>query len=92
MVWTFTFLSEYVILLTFSVLQCVIRIIVVDCGDLAPPMNGNVSVDGTVYESVAMYVCYDGYILMGERHRVCLDNGSWSHEQPLCERKISLTK
>ena len=66
--------------------------IVVDCGDLAPPMNGNVSMDGTVYESVAMYVCYDGYILMGERHRVCLDNGSWSHEQPLCERKISLTR
>jgi hypothetical protein len=66
--------------------------IVVNCGGLTSPLNGNVSMDGTVYESIAMYTCYDGYILMGECHRLCLENGSWSHKQPSCERKISSTK
>lgn len=64
---------------------------VADCGSLSPPLNGDVSMNGTVYESVAMYTCHDGYTLMGEHHRrICLDNSSWSHQQPLCECKISL--
>lgn len=96
LVWAFTFLSEYVILTAFSVFQCNVCIarivIVVNCGGLTSPLNGNVSVNGTVYESTATYMCYDGYILMGEHHRHCLANGSWSHKQPSCERKISLTK
>ena len=72
------------------IILCII--IVINCGDLTSPLNGNVSVDGTVYESTAMYMCNDGYILVGEHHRHCLANGSWSHKQPLCERKISLNK
>ena len=62
--------------------------IVADCGALDPPLNGTVSVDKTVYESIAMYTCDDGYILMGERHRLCLANGSWSNEEPMCKHKI----
>ena len=94
MVRTFTFLSEYVILNSFFLVHVTVHMYictVVDCGSLSPPLNGDVSMNGTVYESVAKYTCHDGYTLMGEHHRrICLDNSSWSHQQPLCERKISL--
>ena len=36
------------------------------------------------YNSVATYTCSRGYVLDGQEERVCQENGSWSHERPVC--------
>ena len=32
------------------------------------------------------YRCFDGYQLIGNAHRACLDNGQWSGRLPICRR------
>ncbi|XP_064397052.1 sushi, von Willebrand factor type A, EGF and pentraxin domain-containing protein 1-like isoform X2 [Halichondria panicea] len=57
----------------------------VDCGSLSNPTNGMVSLDSTLRGSVAAYSCQDNYTLEGVALLVCMDNGEWSEEEPLCE-------
>ena len=57
---------------------------VVDCGNLMDPANGAVSLTTTTYNSVATYSCNDGYTLVGDTSRTCLDDGSWSGTAPTC--------
>lgn len=44
-------------------------------------------VTGTTFESVAVYVCNDGYELGGVHTRECLGNATWSASEPTCDRK-----
>ena len=57
----------------------------VDCGTLSSPMNGDVSLTGTTFESTAEYTCDSGFLLMGVESRQCLANRTWSDESPTCE-------
>ncbi|XP_064397056.1 sushi, von Willebrand factor type A, EGF and pentraxin domain-containing protein 1-like isoform X3 [Halichondria panicea] len=57
----------------------------VDCGSLSNPTNGMVSLDSTLRGSEAAYSCQENYTLVGVALRVCMDNGEWSEEEPLCE-------
>ena len=61
-------------------------LIAFDCGDLPPPMNGQVSIsNGTLYPSgSAVYECDIGFNLLGSMYRSCLFNG-WSGVEPICE-------
>lgn len=59
----------------------------ITCPVLSNPANGQVLVDSRVFGSVAIYVCDDGFVLVGEGTRVCSENGQWSGTEPQCEGK-----
>ena len=61
--------------------------IVVDCGPLERPEGGMVLVNTTTFQSVANYSCNDGYILVGESARTCLNSSDWSRSAPYCTCK-----
>ena len=62
----------------------------VDCGPLDPPMDGSVTLTGTVFGSVATYSCNDGFRLEGEETRECQANSLWSGRAPTCTRKYCI--
>lgn len=76
--WIYSY--EYTLIFT-------IHILVVDCGDLDPPANGDVEFSETTFESEANYSCDLNYRLEGPDRRECMENGEWSNGEPICERK-----
>ena len=46
--------------------------------------DGLVCYNGTAAGSRAVYVCNDGFILMGNEIRVCQSNGNWNGSIPWC--------
>ena len=56
-----------------------------DCGDLPDPINGTVTLNGTVEGSIANYTCDGGFLLDGPVVRMCGSNGMWSGSTPQCE-------
>ena len=59
----------------------------VDCGALEDPVDGQVDISNTTFESAANYTCDLGYSLNGNTSRTCEANGKWSGDPPLCECK-----
>ena len=59
----------------------------IDCGRLSSPENGAVTFRSTTFGSRADYSCNDGFLLLGLSSRMCMENGSWSGEAPVCEGK-----
>ena len=57
----------------------------VDCGELSHPISGTVSLANTVHNSIATYTCEPGNSLVGNRTRVCQDDGLWSGSAPICQ-------
>ncbi len=57
------------------------------CGRPPKPVYGYVSFESTNYGAVATYYCDKGYAFSkkGAQHRVCLENGHWSGETPVCQ-------
>ena len=55
----------------------------------APPSirNGGVHVMGEGVGSYSNYTCIIGFMLVGNRKRECLRNGTWSGTKPVCKRK-----
>ena len=66
----------------------VIVFVAVDCGSLTSPVNGNISLSGTTFESVADYTCQAGYLLVGSESRLCQANRTWSGDSPICEGQL----
>ena len=75
-----------------DVLDC---LVVIDCGGLPDPGDGQVtftpgavvSVD-TGLNAVATYTCSEGYSLDGDVMRTCQANGQWDGAEPSCTRKL----
>ena len=61
--------------------------IVVDCGSLTDPDNGQVSATTTTYTSTADYTCDTGYSLVGVNQRNCTAAGTWTDGEPTCDSK-----
>ena len=59
----------------------VMNCILVDCGELSHPTNGQV----TILRFIATYKCDLGYTLVGDDSQTCLINGAWSDSPPLCQ-------
>nr|XP_046241528.1 sushi domain-containing protein 2 isoform X2 [Scatophagus argus] len=57
---------------------------VVSCGWLPTPNNGKKN--GTQYleGNTLSFTCNEGYILYGSTERTCLDDGTWTGQQPYC--------
>ena len=58
---------------------------IANCGPLQHPINGQVTLSGTVFESIANYSCNLLYSIIGDTSRECLANGTWSGIEPHCE-------
>ena len=60
------------------------------CSVLDNPAFGTVSITGRTPGSVATYMCNPGYVLVGNRTRLCeeldVDAADWSGEAPICQR------
>ncbi|XP_013784842.1 sushi, von Willebrand factor type A, EGF and pentraxin domain-containing protein 1-like [Limulus polyphemus] len=63
-----------------SVPRCEIR----KCPQPSPPKDGSVSSNGITYGSVISYSCVKGFSLNGLKERRCLEDGTWSGEEPFC--------
>lgn len=68
---------SYVLLLFFFSL-------VISCGGLPSPPNGNKIGTLTVYGATAIFTCNTGYTLVGSHVRECLANGLWSGTETQC--------
>jgi len=58
--------------------------LVISCGDLGTPPNGNKIGTLTVYGATAIFSCNTGYTLVGSRVRECMSNGLWSGAEVQC--------
>ena len=58
---------------------------VVDCGLLAPPVNGSIMISETTFESLSTFTCGSGFNLFGSSFRQCQANGEWSGTNTTCE-------
>uniref|UniRef100_A0A8C3EX58 Sushi, von Willebrand factor type A, EGF and pentraxin domain-containing protein 1 n=1 Tax=Corvus moneduloides TaxID=1196302 RepID=A0A8C3EX58_CORMO len=52
-----------------------------------PPVleNGQVTGEDYTFQRHTEYSCNEGFLLDGDRRRVCLENGSWSGISPVCK-------
>ncbi|XP_078575446.1 sushi, von Willebrand factor type A, EGF and pentraxin domain-containing protein 1-like isoform X3 [Branchiostoma floridae x Branchiostoma japonicum] len=58
----------------------------VSCGQPDTVENGKVKANfGHIYNEVAEYTCDEGYVLSGNRSRICQADGTWSGENPRCK-------
>lgn len=57
------------------------------CPNLPSPKYGSVTLTGLQVESIAIYECDSGFVLVGASTRDCLSSGDWSGEAPFCERE-----
>lgn len=57
------------------------------CGDPGVPPHGSRLGEEFRVRSLLRFTCEAGYMLMGSSERTCLQNGSWSGTQPVCEGK-----
>ena len=57
----------------------------VRCGPLSNIPHGSVTFDKDTYRGKASYECDLGYIIIGEKHRRCIENASWSGKEPVCK-------
>ncbi|KAL2083424.1 hypothetical protein ACEWY4_021197 [Coilia grayii] len=55
------------------------------CGDPGLPPHGTRLGDEFRLKSLLRFSCEAGYMLVGAAERTCLQNGSWSGVQPVCE-------
>ena len=60
--------------------------LIIDCGNLRDPRNGNVDLTGTTVGSQAIYSCDIDFILQGNIVRKCQNNAEWSGKEPICIR------
>lgn len=62
--------------------QCVY----VDCGMPIPPAHGRFTLasNATYYGAAVLYECDENFELDGFARRLCLENGTWSSETPVC--------
>lgn len=58
----------------------------VDCGSPGKLESGKVTLtsNATYYGALALYSCDNNYELDGVSRRLCLENGTWSSEAPVC--------
>ena len=55
-----------------------------ECGPLDIIQHGRVSYTRMDFNATAIYQCNRDYTLVGDEHRYCLGNGSWSGVAPMC--------
>ena len=54
------------------------------CLGLSTPADGSVTVNGYTTGNTAVYSCNDGFELVGNVSRTCMNISEWSGETPTC--------
>ena len=54
------------------------------CGRISATDSGEVDLCGVIFASEADESCDAGFVLSGERRRVCQANAEWSSTEPTC--------
>ena len=81
----------YAVMGLLTYLETAHMLIVVNCGALTNPTNGQVShTGGTTYGQTATYSCNTGYNLVGNSTRTCQATGMWSGSEPTCQGMLLL--
>lgn len=62
-------------------------IIGIECPKLKPPAYAKILVSGNYVDDYAVYRCAYGYSLSGDKRRVCQEDGTWSGDEPKCNKK-----
>lgn len=57
----------------------------IKCPRLTLVLNGRITATGRRVGSTATHVCFDGFVLVGNSVRTCLNTGVWSGEKPSCQ-------
>ncbi|XP_019410274.1 PREDICTED: sushi, von Willebrand factor type A, EGF and pentraxin domain-containing protein 1, partial [Crocodylus porosus] len=57
----------------------------ISCGQPPALENGRVTGEEYTFQKQTEYLCHKGFLLDGDRRRVCLANGSWSGIAPVCK-------
>ena len=60
----------------------------ISCNDPGTPLNGERKIESTFEGDIVEYYCNEGYELIGDEERICLGDGLWSGQLPIC-RQIS---
>ena len=58
------------------------------CPNIQSLANGRVSVEGFRFRRIVHYSCNEGYVLVGDNTRTCLETGNWSGEDPTCTPRM----
>ena len=61
----------------------------ISCEILQPPQSGAVDVTGSTPGATARYSCNEGFLLDGQRERVCQADGTYSGRAPICRREFT---
>lgn len=70
---------------TILVLIHLLLLLGTSCPNLAAPANGGINVISNKIGGVAVYGCKIGFVLNGNKKRVCQSNGQWSGQSPTCQ-------
>lgn len=62
------------------------------CPVLMNPANGQVFPTGQRVLARALYECNSGFVVEGLLVRICLDNGEWGGDDPVCISKQQTAK
>ena len=62
--------------------------LVIDCGALSTPTNGDQTTTGTLLDDTADFSCNAGYKLDGSDTRTCQSDCEWSGTATSCVRKL----
>ncbi|XP_041855315.1 sushi domain-containing protein 2 isoform X2 [Melanotaenia boesemani] len=57
---------------------------VVSCGWLPPPRNGKKNGTHYLHGDTLSFTCNEGYILYSSTERTCMEDGTWTGQQPYC--------
>ena len=66
-------------------LRSSLNLTAIDCGNPGTPQNGYRELPSTTLSSQVTYHCLQGYVLVGDGTRECLESGLWSGSLPVCE-------
>lgn len=64
-----------------------VRIVDLNCDELAEPSNGRIVVNDNYFNSHVTYECDPGYYMFGPKERICQGDSSWSENPPECKAK-----
>ena len=56
----------------------------IECSPLNTPLNGTVSSNNVVVETIVLFICQNGYEVGGQPALLCQESGNWNGTEPIC--------
>ena len=62
----------------------VFSVVEIECPPLKSPMNGTISNENNVVESIILFTCLNGFEVTEHPVLLCLESGYWNGTEPIC--------